>query len=82
MTENQPAMPLDQAVCQRLRRAAGNVPMAVSGALHDAAILAPHVPTAMIFIASRDGISHNPAEFSRVEDIAAAATILRDAISL
>jgi acetylornithine deacetylase/succinyl-diaminopimelate desuccinylase-like protein len=35
----------------------------------------------MIFVASKGGVSHNPAEFSRVEDIAAAATILRDAIS-
>jgi hydantoinase/carbamoylase family amidase len=80
MTENQPAVLLDQAVCDRLKRAAGEVTMTVSGALHDAAILAPHVPTAMIFVASKGGISHNPAEFSRVEDIAAAAKILGDAI--
>jgi hydantoinase/carbamoylase family amidase len=80
MTEDQPAMPLDQAICGRLKRAAGDVLMTVSGALHDAAILAPHMPTAMIFVASKDGISHNPAEFSRVEDIAAAAKLLRDAI--
>jgi allantoate deiminase len=48
----------------------------VSGALHDSAILAPHVPTVMLFVASKDGISHNPAEFSRVEDIAAAAALV------
>jgi len=48
----------------------------VSGALHDAAILAPLVPTVMLFVASRDGISHNPAEFSRVEDVAAATELL------
>ena len=35
----------------------------------------------MIFIASKDGISHNPAEFSRPEDIAAAAKVLSDMIS-
>jgi N-carbamoyl-L-amino-acid hydrolase len=80
MTENQPAMPLDNAICERLRRAAGEIPMTVSGALHDAAILGPHLPTAMIFVASKDGISHNPAEFTRVEDVAAAAGVLRDAI--
>jgi OHCU decarboxylase len=30
----------------------------------------------MLFVPSRDGISHNPAEFSRVEDIAAAARVV------
>jgi acetylornithine deacetylase/succinyl-diaminopimelate desuccinylase-like protein len=48
----------------------------VSGALHDAAIVGRFLPTAMLFIASRDGISHNPAEFSRMDDIALAARIL------
>jgi OHCU decarboxylase len=52
------------------------VPIRPSGALHDAAIIAPHVPTAMIFVASKDGISHNPAEFSRTQDIARAAEVL------
>jgi acetylornithine deacetylase/succinyl-diaminopimelate desuccinylase-like protein len=47
-----------------------------SGALHDAAILAPILPTAMLFVASRGGISHNPGEYSRIEDIAAAARVL------
>ncbi|MEM6552264.1 MAG: 2-oxo-4-hydroxy-4-carboxy-5-ureidoimidazoline decarboxylase [Planctomycetota bacterium] len=49
-------------------------PTTVSGALHDAAILAPLLPTVMLFVPSRDGISHNPAEFSRIEDIHAALT--------
>jgi allantoate deiminase len=48
----------------------------VSGALHDSAILSLHIPTVMLFVPSKDGISHNPAEFSRVEDIAAAATVV------
>ncbi len=75
------AVGLNHALCSRLRDAAarrgmGSLSETISGALHDAAILAPHVPTAMLFVASRDGISHNPDEFSRVEDIAAAAEIL------
>ena len=85
LTEQQPAVALDPRVCERLRAAGAAlgmaaVPSAVSGALHDAAILAPLVPTAMLFVASRDGNSHNPAVFSRVEDIAAAACILEDAV--
>jgi OHCU decarboxylase len=56
------------------------LPITVSGALHDSAVIAPHVPTAMLFVPSRDGISHNPAEFSRVEDIAAAARVVEQLV--
>ncbi len=34
----------------------------VSGAGHDAMILAPHIPSAMLFLRSPGGISHHPAE--------------------
>lgn len=47
-----------------------------SGAGHDAQILARHFPAAMIFIPSRDGISHSPAESSSPEDLAAGANVL------
>src|SRR5258707_15481900 len=67
---------MDKALVEVLCRAGNGLPQAVSGALHDSAVLAPHVPTAMLFIPSKDGISHNPAEFSRVEDIAAAASVV------
>ncbi len=56
------------------------LPVIPSGALHDAAMIAGAVPTAMVFVASRDGISHNPDEFSRVEDIAAAAELVADVV--
>ena len=36
----------------------------VSGAGHDAMIIGRRAPAAMIFVPSRDGISHSPAEFS------------------
>ncbi|MDZ4687467.1 MAG: Zn-dependent hydrolase [Planctomycetaceae bacterium] len=84
-TESLPAAAMSAEVCQHLRRAAKSVadplPETVSGALHDAAILAPCLPTAMLFIASRDGISHNPAEFSRIDDLALAAQILYKAVT-
>jgi allantoate deiminase len=38
-----------------------------SGAGHDAQVLAQHVPTAMLFVPSQDGISHSPAEFTAPE---------------
>ncbi len=40
-----------------------------SGALHDAAELAPLVPTTMIFCASRRGLSHCPEEDSDEDDL-------------
>jgi hydantoinase/carbamoylase family amidase len=83
--EDLPAMPFDPGLCDRLRGAAAGLgiplPDASSGALHDSAILAPYLPTAMLFVASRDGISHNPSEFSRPEDIAAAARVVAAAIA-
>jgi len=82
-TESLPAVRLDAGIAARVRAAAARLgipPLAetVSGALHDAAILAPLLPTVMLFVASRDGISHNPAEFSRVEDVATATRILSE----
>ncbi len=44
----------------------------VSGAGHDAMILAEKVPAAMIFLRTPAGISHNPAETVNVEDVAKA----------
>ena len=55
--------------------------MLFRSALHDAAVVAPHLPTAMLFVASKGGISHNPAEFSRVEDVAAAARVLYELVN-
>jgi allantoate deiminase len=44
----------------------------VSGAGHDAMVLAEKVPSAMLFIRSPSGISHNPKESVAVEDVAKA----------
>jgi len=48
----------------------------ISGAGHDAQILAPTCPTAMIFVPSRDGISHNVREYTSAEQIEAGANVL------
>ena len=47
-----------------------------SGAGHDAMHWAEVVPTGMIFIPCRDGISHNPAEFTEMDDIVTGAEVL------
>ncbi len=44
----------------------------VSGAGHDAMILAEKVPVAMIFLRSPGGISHDPAESVEIDDVAKA----------
>jgi len=48
----------------------------ISGAGHDAQIMARKYPAGMIFIPSRGGVSHNPAEYSSPEDLAAGANVL------
>jgi N-carbamoyl-L-amino-acid hydrolase len=50
--------------------------MLPSGAMHDASSIALVAPTAMIFVQSRGGISHNPAEWSEPEHIALACELL------
>ena len=48
----------------------------VSGAGHDAILLARHVPTAMVFIPCVDGLSHNEAEDALPEDVTCGANVL------
>ena len=47
-----------------------------SGAGHDAAHIARVAPTGMIFVPSRGGISHDPREFSSIEQITRGAQVL------
>lgn len=51
-----------------------------SGAGHDAQEMARIAPMGMIFIPSKDGISHAPEEFSTKEDIANGANVLLQTI--
>ncbi|MBB3409778.1 N-carbamoyl-L-amino-acid hydrolase [Rhizobium sp. BK316] len=52
-----------------------------SGAGHDAQMIARIAPSAMIFVPSQGGISHNPREFTADDDIVAGANILLDVAS-
>lgn len=51
-----------------------------SGAGHDAQMIARVAPAAMIFVPSKDGISHNPAEFTAEGDLIAGANVLLDVV--
>ncbi len=49
-----------------------------SGAGHDAQMFAPNCPTAMIFVPSRGGLSHNIAEHTEPDQLVAGAQVLCD----
>lgn len=51
-----------------------------SGAGHDAQEMARICPMGMIFVPSKDGISHAPSEFSKQEDITNGANVLLNTI--
>ncbi|WP_026621503.1 beta-ureidopropionase / N-carbamoyl-L-amino-acid hydrolase (plasmid) [Ensifer sp. WSM1721] len=51
-----------------------------SGAGHDAQMIARIAPSAMIFVPSKDGISHNPKEFTADGDLVDGANILLDVV--
>jgi len=62
---------------ERVATALGNSSMRMpSGAGHDAQMLARVCPTSMIFVPSVDGLSHNIAEYTTPDDIAAGANVL------
>jgi len=52
----------------------------VSGAFHDSMMVGRFAPIAMIFVPSKDGISHSPDEWSDYDDIAKGTDILADAL--
>jgi allantoate deiminase len=73
LVSEQCAVKMDPALIQLAERAlhaAGSpAERMVSGAGHDAMILARKVPSVMIFLRSPGGISHHPQETVRVEDV-------------
>ena len=47
-----------------------------SGAGHDAQMFAPNCPTAMIFVPSKDGLSHNIKEYTSPDEIGSGVEVL------
>jgi allantoate deiminase len=85
VTSEQGTVQMSTALTSTLQRAAqhsGREARAMySGAGHDAMILAPHVPTTMLFLRSPGGISHHPAETVREEDVAAALDVVLEFVA-
>lgn len=88
MKENvdQPAVHFDQTCMNCIKEASDELfgedqsLAIVSGAGHDSGLTSLQVPTAMIFIPSRDGVSHNPEEYSTPEQIADGLKVLLHAV--
>jgi N-carbamoyl-L-amino-acid hydrolase len=70
----------DVAIVAAIERAAGALGQPIrrmtSGAGHDAQMIARVCPAAMIFVPSVAGISHNPREFTKPQDLELGANVL------
>jgi beta-ureidopropionase / N-carbamoyl-L-amino-acid hydrolase len=59
---------------------AGELAELTAAAGHDSALIARLCPSAMLFVPSRDGITHNPRTCTAPERLAQGAQVLLDAV--
>ncbi len=64
-------------ICETLNYSYQKIP---SGAGHDAMNMASLCKTGMIFVSSRDGLSHNPNEFTKLNDIEKGIKVLESLV--
>ena len=83
MTEFDPVL-FDEKIVESVEKAARardlSVKRITSGAGQDAQMMARICPAAMIFVPSVKGISHNPEELTRDEDLVAGANVFLDVV--
>jgi allantoate deiminase len=76
---DQAAVPLNSGLTRRLVQAVNTAGYPIhrmtSGAGHDAMIVAPHIPSAMLLLRTPGGVSHSPQESVLVEDVEAAIAV-------
>ena len=76
--------PMDESILRHLEKAAGDLDASSmrmpSGAGHDATMLAPLIPSAMMFVPSIGGRSHDISEDTREEDIVLGLKVLARAV--
>jgi allantoate deiminase len=81
---DQPPTPMDPkilaAIEAAVRGGGWSYRRMVSGAGHDSQILGRRVPTAMIFVPSRDGRSHSPAEFTPTNQLLPGIQVLANTL--
>ena len=80
-----PVTHMDERIVTALEQAAGETGepfmLMPSGAAHDTMCVADHVPSAMVFVPCRDGISHAPEEEADPADAALGAEIILAAVA-
>ena len=83
-THAQPPHDFDERIVAALREAADAEHVRAldltSGAGHDAMVVGRHVPAGMLFVPSRDGLSHNPGEYTSPEQCELGARVLARAV--
>ncbi|WP_461188826.1 allantoate amidohydrolase [Arthrobacter sp. Z4-13] len=75
-----PTANFDAGLQKELQLALPQAPILDTGAGHDAGVLAPCVPTAMVFVRNPSGVSHSPEEHVLDEDAEIGAQTLADAL--
>jgi N-carbamoyl-L-amino-acid hydrolase len=75
-----PTVHFDPGLHNELQLALPGAPVLDTGAGHDAGVLAPYVPTAMIFVRNPSGVSHSPEEHVIDEDAETGARTLAAAL--
>lgn len=77
-------MKCDENIIKKLENACEkeNTPYikTISGAFHDSMLVGEFAPVAMIFVPSKNGISHSPEEWTNFADIAAGTDVLADTL--
>ncbi|WP_166416604.1 Zn-dependent hydrolase [Cochlodiniinecator piscidefendens] len=80
MVWHNPPVQFDATCVSIVEQAAASVGLPyrqmVSGAGHDACQVARKIPTAMVFVPCRDGLSHNEAEWAEPEHLTAGCNVL------
>ncbi|SFC65379.1 allantoate deiminase/N-carbamoyl-L-amino-acid hydrolase [Bacillus sp. OV322] len=71
---------LVQSLQQSCQNLGINAPLMVSGAGHDAMLLAEITEVAMVFVRCRNGISHSPKEWADIEDITNGTEVLYETV--
>ena len=67
---------LTKQLARSVRAVQGRGLSLVSGAGHDAVVMAALTPVAMLFVRCRDGLSHHPAEYAAPKDLAVALSVV------
>lgn len=84
MLQEGEAVSMDAELTANLRASAesrqGSTPTLVSGAGHDAVVMARVCPVAMVFVRCRGGLSHHPDEYASPVDMELGLAVLTDAV--